>query len=170
MMDKFKQGDRVINKHNAKGIVIRTEGQTIHVRLDGGLETTFEQDELKFHYDLSEEKRIDNKHVGENCPKCGTPWSVAHFTKGAVYHCKPCNKKAADLLVYQPPKMPWDSKSSKSDDDLLKEFEAMLDDDSDDWFTFLKDMTVATRVHYAQELIERGLIKTPEDYIKIIRR
>lgn len=167
-MAKFRHGDRVVNKHNAKGTVQKVEGKTVHVKLDGGLETTFDQDDLKFHYDLNEEKRIDSKHVGEKCPRCGTPWSVDYFTKGPVYHCKPCNKKAADLLVYQPPKMPWDK---KDEEDLLKEFEKMLDDGGlDDWDIFMKKTTLAQRVELAQYLLTKGSIVSAEDYIEFINK
>lgn len=133
-MNKFRQGDRVTNKYGAKGIVQKIEGRKIYVKLDGGLETDFDESDLRFYYELSEEKRIDNKHIGEKCPKCGTPWSIDYFTKGPVYHCRPCNKKAADLLVYQPPKLPWEY-SKKEEEDLLREFEKMLEnfpDDDDD--------------------------------------
>lgn len=102
----------------------------------------------------------DDKDFGKKCPKCGTEWTKTPRVVRAGFwvHCKPCNKKAEDLIeehrkdvnphkdnrtpmpdymfpdIYDPVYGTAASKPSDKDfDDALKELEDLFEDD-DDWF------------------------------------
>jgi len=78
--------------------------------------------------DLTEEEK--QKRYGDKCSNCGTPWTkTPKNIGGAWWHCLHCKKKAEDI----PPKF------AKKNEDLLKEFEDMLEDqdwDDQNWKVF----------------------------------
>lgn len=98
----------------------------------------------------------------ENCPKCDTKWSKTPKIMGGGFwiHCKPCNKKAEDIMKEQkdskktnpvnnnwtytggsyygttPPKIgdKKDGGPQGSTDDIFEELEKMIADWDDDIF------------------------------------
>lgn len=110
---------------------------------------------------LSEEEK--EKRYGERCPKCRESWTKTPrpVVSGFYWHCKTCEKKAEDLV---PPPLP----KEQAENDFLKEFEAMLGDGKDDWWTFLRDKSAAQRVEIAQWALHYGVITTPQEYLAII--
>jgi hypothetical protein len=140
-MNKFKVGDKVVNKRGVRGKVFKIEGKKVHFRADYGTEFDAHEDDLKFYYPQYVIKpRLNPDHRGDYCPRCKEPWTRTSFGSKVWYHCKKCNKKAEDLILghSSPPPLPSDAKKGSVDDDLLKEFEQLLsgwgDDDFDDWF------------------------------------
>lgn len=134
---KFKRGDRVKTIYGAKGIVQNTykfkDIFKIKINFDSGLTSDYNEEDIKFyHEDIDEVNRVDDKHIGDKCPKCSTPWTKTSFGSKTWYDCTPCKKKAEDLLSYSPPPIP----KKKDDDDfdsMLQEFADMLGDDDDDF-------------------------------------
>ena len=125
---KFKRGDRVKNRLDSPGTVLKTSREDgefiIYIEMDSGLKTDYKQSELKFyHKDIEKRKLIDHKYIGDNCPKCGTKWKKTSFGAKTWYDCLGCKRTAEDILSHGPPPVP------KDDDDMFEQLRAMLDDD-----------------------------------------
>lgn len=130
-MNKFKVGDKVRTASGIDGTITKIDKLKIYVTTVYGTELTYKEEELKFRYpDLENKPRLNYEYVGDKCPRCRTPWTITTFGSKKWYHCKPCNKKAEDLILGNsaPTSLPKDSSSGESS----------FIDDLDDWDAFLK--------------------------------
>lgn len=132
MSAKFKYGDRVLAGNHA--------GTVTSVRQDGGYyvcNVKFDNDQLiPPDMDYNEMYLSFANTDNEICPICKTRWTVSKFNMHVWKDCKKCGLTSEDCV-----KIHADSKKSglsfavnnklKSEDDLLKEFQKMLDKDDD---------------------------------------
>lgn len=123
---RFKYGDRVLYGH-ARATVISVRKVTIFSYL---CTIKFDNSDL-----MPPEMEVDQKHLKflkpdeEVCPICGSRWKVVKFNMHTWKDCVSCGKTSEELIKEAkegPPPIP------KSEDELLKEFEKMLDEDDDD--------------------------------------
>lgn len=135
-----------------------------------------------------EEKEIAYR---QNCPKCGTPWSKTQKSIGGFWwHCKPCGKKAEDLNNKEAKDKQLDMFEDALDDidwddwttflksgtpkaqlaDMLIQSGAVRSKSQylDLVRSSLKDVTMAGRIEYVQDLLKEGAISTPEEYLELI--
>ena len=138
MASKFKIGDKVVvNRHKGKIVDFKPYSLKYTIKFNDPdlIPSEMEYDER--HISIDQEDSI--------CPICKTTWKVLKFNMKTWKDCTKCNKTYESIMEEMekkknsPPPLPG---SSKNKDDLLKEFELMLDglddlglDDSDmpDW-------------------------------------
>jgi hypothetical protein len=135
---RFKYGDRVIvSRHTGKVKSIRKEDGRYYctVVFDNPAlmpsELEYEERHLKF----------ENKFENE-CPKCGSEWKVTKFNVKSWKDCEKCGKTQEELVKedYEKSKLKVDfggktkkpGSYSKKEDELLEEFERILNGDDDD--------------------------------------
>ena len=139
-MNKFSVGNKVRAKSGIECTATRIEGYKIYLKTTSGIELSYLEEELKFRYpELENKSKLNYEYVGEKCPRCQTPWTITKWGTKKWYHCKPCNKKADDLILGSstPPPLPKGSSSGGSSfngmddwDDFLKSLDS---DDFDPW-------------------------------------
>jgi len=123
MASKFKIGDKVVvNSHKGKIINFKPYYSRYTVRFD---DPNLIPPEMDF-----EESYISIQRDDSVCPVCHTKWHILKFNMKVWKDCPKC-KKTAESITEElenkkntPPPVP---ESSKKTDDLLKEFELMLD-------------------------------------------
>lgn len=130
-MSKFKYGDRVrAREHIGKIVSIKSDsnGYVCRVKFENKLLIPQEMDYAEFDLELVESSKIKERKC-----TCGIFATYGSIPKeNHKYYCdlKKPEKLDKDLEIGPPPIPP-------SYDDLLSEFELMLDDDDDDFFNFV---------------------------------
>lgn len=137
---KFRRGDIVKTKYGTRATILRwfkdSFGRDRYVikYTGNGAEVELNESDLEFYND---DLKISpkSKDYGSKCPKCSTPWTTTYIGAKKYYDCIPCKKKAEDICSYfGVHKEKMDEAYAPLDEkDLLAEFEAMLNDNGDDW-------------------------------------
>jgi hypothetical protein len=121
MSARFKYGDKVkIRSHEAKVISARktaSGGYIYTVRFDDPNLIPPEMDYA--------ENQLYNRGSDSHCPACNTEWTVVKFNMKVWKDCKKCNKTSEQIIKECSEQK--SNLSSKSKQDLLKDFERMLD-------------------------------------------
>lgn len=123
MASKFKIGDKVIvNSHKAEIIDFKPYSLKYTVKFDN-------PNLLPAEMDFEESKIMLDKDDSV-CPMCKTKWKILKFNMKTWKDCTKCNKTYESIMEEVenkknlPPPLP---NSSRNRDNLIKEFELMLD-------------------------------------------
>lgn len=128
-MPKFKLGDKILaDVHPAEIVSIKKENEEYVYRVkfkDKNLipsEMDFKEKFISFQ----------NQH-DVICPVCKNRWKIARFNMHVWKDCEKCAKTSEQIIEEyenKPPPIP----SEKTVNDILKEFEKMLEENDDDDF------------------------------------
>lgn len=133
MSAKFRYGDKVM-AGNHRGTIISV------TLVDGKYlcKVRFDNKDLIPHEMSYYEKYLSFAETNEEvCPICRTRWSITKFNMHVWKDCKKCGKTSEDCIkIHEDTKRRPGFGFSKSGQELLREFENMLDnkieDDDDD--------------------------------------